>query len=87
MEWVKANVPYNASAYHGGYIQGCEGIVGYAWLFPKPGVYSGDLIPQGWCKKASKGEMESGDIMVWPGHHQLLFDGWASSDKSVYWAI
>ena len=54
MEWVKANVPYNASAYHGGYIQGCEGIVGYAWLFPKPGVYSGDLIPQGWCKKATK---------------------------------
>jgi len=23
--------------------------------------------------------------MVCPGHHQLLFDGWATSDK--YWAI
>lgn len=30
MEWVNAHIPYNASAYHGGYIQGCEGIVGYA---------------------------------------------------------
>jgi len=43
------------------------------------------LIPQGWCKKVSKDKLEKGDIMVCPGHHQLLFDGWASGNN--YWAI
>jgi hypothetical protein len=41
MEWVKDGVPYNKNAYHQGYVQGCEGIVGYGWNFPKPGIYSG----------------------------------------------
>lgn len=31
MEWVNAHIPYNANAYHDGYVQGCMGIVGYAW--------------------------------------------------------
>lgn len=26
-----------------GYIQGCMGIVGYAWQFPQPGIASGSL--------------------------------------------
>ena len=87
MEWVHDHVPYDASKYHGGYIQGCEGIVGYAWLFPKPGVYSGDLIPSGYCTKTTKANMAMGDIMVCPGHHQLLIDSWVDPNKSEYWAI
>ena len=78
MEWVKDNVSDNASLKHDGYVQGCEGPVGYAWQFPKPGVYSGDLIPQGWCRKIGKDQLQKGDILVCPGKHQLLFDGWAA---------
>ena len=86
MEWVKANIPYDANKYHDGYVQGCMGIVGYAWLFPKPGVYSGDLVGN-YCKKVTKNDMESGDIMVNPGTHELLFHSWAKTDKSEYVAI
>jgi hypothetical protein len=81
MEWVNAHVPYNANAYHDGYVQGCMGIVGYAWLFPKPGVYSGDLVGN-YCKKTTKDSLTMGDIMVNPGTHELLFHSWANSGKT-----
>jgi hypothetical protein len=86
MEWVHDHIPYDAGSYHNGYVQGCMGIVGYAWQFPKPGVYSGDLEGN-YCKKVNKDKMEKGDIMVNPGTHELLFDGWAKSDQSEYFAI
>lgn len=55
MEWVNAHVPYDASSTHNGYVQGCSGLVGYAWQFPKPGgAPSYDLIPGGYCKQISK---------------------------------
>lgn len=53
MEWVNAHIPYDANKYTDGYVQGCMGIVGYAWLFPKPGVYSGDLANTV-CKRTTK---------------------------------
>jgi hypothetical protein len=81
MEWVNANIPYDANKYHDGYVQGCMGIVGYAWQFPKPGVYSGDLVGN-YCKRTNKDGMEKGDIMVNPGTHELLFDAWANSGKT-----
>lgn len=68
MEWVNAHVPYDANKYHDGYVQGCMGIVGYAWQFPKPGVYSGDLVGN-YCHKVTKNDMVMGDIMVNPGAH------------------
>jgi hypothetical protein len=68
MEWVNAHVPYDANAYHGGYVQGCMGIVGYAWQFPKPGVYSGDLVGH-YCDKIGKSSLAMGDILVNPGTH------------------
>lgn len=68
MEWVNAHVPYNANAYRDGYVQGCMGIVGYAWQFPKPGVYSGNLVGH-YCEKVTKANMEMGDIMVNPEAH------------------
>lgn len=56
MEWVDQHVPYDANKYKDGYVQGCMGIVGYAWLFPKPGVYSGDLANTV-CKRITKKEL------------------------------
>lgn len=88
MEWVNAHVPYDASSTHNGYVQGCSGLVGYAWQFPKPGgAASSELIPGGYCKQISKNELQMGDIMVCPGTHELLFHSWANSDKSSYWGI
>lgn len=87
MEWVKDKIPYDANKYHQGYVQGCMGLVGYAWQFPKPGVYSGDLIHGGYCKAISKDKMTLGDIMVCPGTHQLLFHSWTDSKQNYYWGI
>ncbi len=53
MEWVNKHVPYDANKYTDGYVQGCMGIVGYAWQFPKPGVYSGSLVGN-YCTKTTK---------------------------------
>lgn len=86
MEWVHAHVPYDANKYTDGYVQGCMGIVGYAWLFPKPGVYSGNLIGN-YCTKITKNELAEGDILVNPAAHELLFHSWSDSSKSHYWPI
>ncbi len=37
MEWVRDKVAYDASKTHNGYVQGCSGMVGYAWDYPRPG--------------------------------------------------
>lgn len=87
MAWVSAHIPYNASAYHHGYIQGCEGLVGDAWQFPTPGIPSWDLIPQGYCTQTTKDQLEKGDILTCPHQHELLFDGWVDSSKSRYYGI
>ena len=86
MEWVNAHIPYNASAYHNGYVQGCQGIVGYAWLFPTPGIPAGHLIGT-YCSKVAKEGLLMGDIMTNPEAHELLFHSWADSSKSHYWAL
>lgn len=68
MAWVNSHIPYNASAYHNGYVQGCQGIVGDAWQFPKPGISASHLIG-GYCEKVTKNSLLMGDIMVNPDAH------------------
>ena len=43
MDWVNRHIGYDANKKTDGYIQGCMGIVGYAWQFPQPGIASGSL--------------------------------------------
>ena len=53
-EWVRDGVPYNDGKQHDGYVQGCSGMVGYAWDYPKPGgISSGQIIPSGACTQLS----------------------------------
>lgn len=66
MEWVNARVPYDKNRKYKDYYMVCEGIVGYGWKFPAPGVYSGDLIPKGYCKQVGKAELVNGDLLVCP---------------------
>ena len=88
-EWVRDKVPYDGSKNHDGYVQGCSGMVGYAWDYPKAGgIQSGNLIPSGACTQLSnKSDLQSGDLLTCPGVHELLFDGWTDSSKSTYWGI
>lgn len=87
MEWVNSRVPYDKNRDYNGYVMGCEGIVGYGWKFPKPGVPSWELIPKGYCKQISKSELANGDLLVCPNEHQLIFNGWANAEKSSYFGI
>lgn len=87
MEWVNAHVPYDKNNKYKEYVMGCEGIVGYGWQFPKPGIPSWDLIPKGYCRQVSKNELEKGDILVCPNEHELLFESWANSDRTSYYGI
>jgi hypothetical protein len=68
MEWVNAHVPYDASKYRSGYVQGCQGIVGYAWQFPTPGIPAGHLLGP-YCRQVTKNDMEMADIMTNPEAH------------------
>lgn len=87
MEWVNAHIPYDSSSKYKNYIQGCEGLVGYAWQFPTPGIPSWDLIPQGYCAQISKDQLQVGDIITCPHTHELLFDGWVDGTKQRYYGI
>lgn len=62
------------------------GIVGYAWLFPQPGISSDNLIPN-YCQQTTKDELFMGDIIVNPGVNQLMWNSWADTAKTTYWGI
>jgi hypothetical protein len=70
-EWVRDGVPYDGGKQHNGYVQGCSGMVGYAWDYPKPGgIASGELIPSGACTKLTgKADLQIGDLLTCPGVH------------------
>ncbi len=87
MEWVNAHVPYDKTGKYKEYIMGCEGLVGYGWQFPKPGVASWDLVPQGYCRQVDKNSLEKGDILTCPHVHELLFESWVDSSRTSYWGI
>ncbi|WP_163508909.1 hypothetical protein [Fodinicola acaciae] len=84
--WFARNVPYSQSATATDpdgahtYRTDCSGFVSMAWHLAKTGLGSPTTVslPE-YATKISKANLKPGDILDDPGHHTVLFAGWADS--------
>lgn len=82
--WLNPPVPYSKTATHDGYRADCSGYVSMAWNLGGPGDTTSTLPNK--CTKISKSDLQSGDILLNPGDHTLIFDKWADSSQGNYMA-
>lgn len=79
--WVDARVPYSQEAWRRGYRTDCSGFVSMAWGLDESFVtWSLPTL----ARPISKSALLPGDIIVNPGHHVVLFGGWANSRHTAY---
>jgi hypothetical protein len=86
--WLNPCVPYSTSSYHIGvdgikYRQDCSGYVSMAWQLGSSQTTS---TLASYSTKISKSDLQSGDILLNAGDHVLIFDKWADSGKTKYYA-
>ena len=81
--WLHPPVAYSQTSYHNGYRQDCSGYVSMAWVLGNSETTSS--LPNK-CMKISKSDLQSGDILLNPGSHTLIFDKWTDSSKTNYWS-
>ena len=73
-----------------GYRSDCSGFISYMWDIPltdKGGLAS--LRTADWFKYSkpiAKNELRSGDAILLPGKHVIMFDKWANKEHDSYWA-
>lgn len=73
-----------------GYRSDCSGFISYMWNIPltdKGGLAS--LRTADWFKYSkpiSKEILHSGDAILLPGKHVIMFDKWADDKRDTYWA-
>lgn len=82
--WVDRGISYSQSTTYQGYRMDCSGYVSMAWGLTKPG-YTTYTMPQVGTY-ISKSSLRQGDAMLNSSSHVLLFDKWADSAHSYYWA-
>ncbi|MEI2774725.1 MAG: hypothetical protein V9G19_01905 [Tetrasphaera sp.] len=82
--WVDRGVGYSQSSTYQGYRMDCSGYVSMAWGLTKPGYTTYTMPSIG--RYISKSDLRRGDAMLNSSFHVLLFDKWANSAKTYYWA-
>lgn len=80
--WVANKVPYNQDGTYQGYREDCSGYVSMAWELSKPGLTTRTLGTV--SHSISKGDLQSGDILLNAAEHVVIFGGWADSSHSQY---
>jgi len=73
MEWVNAHVPYSQTGSHEGYRTDCSGFASCAWKLAKPGITTGQFVPNKVCVQTTKDKLERGDLILAPNHHVAIF--------------
>ncbi|YAL83070.1 peptidase inhibitor family I36 protein [Dermacoccaceae bacterium W4C1] len=81
--WVAAGVGYSQTSTYQGYRKDCSGYVSMAWGLSKPGLTTYTMPKVG--SYIGKGSLKRGDALLAPGH-VTMFDKWANSAKTEYWA-
>lgn len=96
--WLTANngkpVPYSqVSNWKDGYRQDCSGFVSMAYAYGKPGLNTVGLADSSVSTRfTSKNNLRKGDTIIDPNgtstsRHVVLFEKWANSAKTQYWAV
>lgn len=85
--WVDSRVRYSQSAYYsnkyGKYRTDCSGFISEMWALKSS--YTTRTLPS-ISTVITKGQLTAGDILNAPGYHGLMFEKWADSAKTQYWA-
>ncbi|MGW1012904.1 VCBS repeat-containing protein, partial [Streptomyces termitum] len=85
--WVGKGLDYSWTNYYKGYRMDCSGYVSMAWGLSTSLATPG-FVP-GTAEWITKAELKAGDALLdddsGADGHIVLFEEWASSDKSSYW--
>ncbi len=82
--WVDNHITYSQTSTYQGYREDCSGYVSMAWGLTKPG-YTTYTLPQV-GSYITKSQLQPGDAMLNSSFHVLLFEKWADSAHTSYWA-
>lgn len=86
--WYDEHVQYSQNACHansyGSYRTDCSGFVSMAWALSSS--YTTSTLPNVSKKLGSKNDLQPGDILLNRGSHVVLFEKWANSAHTKYWA-
>lgn len=85
--WTDEGVPYSQTASKDGYRTDCSGFVSMAWDLPENlTTWRIPLV----AHEITKDELRPGDVLLdWTSEdkHVVIFERWASLDRSSYWAL
>ncbi|WP_242909512.1 hypothetical protein [Actinomadura terrae] len=84
-------VSYSQSDYHNGYRTDCSGFVSMALGLPKPGENTVGLTSSRYTERISMSELKKGDLVMDASgtnttRHVVIFEKWANSAHTSYWA-
>ncbi|MFC4530950.1 hypothetical protein [Sphaerisporangium dianthi] len=84
-------VPYSQNKTHGGYRTDCSGYVSMALGLAKPGPITVGLAKSAYTRRIQLSELRRGDLIIDAigsntTRHVVIFDRWANSGHSSYWA-
>lgn len=84
-------VRYSQSDYHEGYRTDCSGFVAMTLGLPKPGPNTVGLTSSRFTKRISMSELKKGDLVMDAQgtnttRHVVIFEKWANSRHTSYWA-
>lgn len=85
-DWVNRQIPYSQSKTTDGYRQDCSGYTSMAWKSSTSGGGHTTSNMQEICTKISKSELKSGDAILHPSSHVLIFHKWIDSDNFYEYA-
>ncbi|MFP3988242.1 peptidoglycan-binding protein [Streptomyces sp. E11-3] len=93
--WLTAyngrQVPYSQGSNFRGYRQDCSGYVSMTLGLGKPGTNTVGLATHGYTNRISLKSLKPGDLLIdYDGNnytrHVVIFEKWANSSRSSYWA-
>ncbi|WP_067449784.1 hypothetical protein [Actinomadura macra] len=84
-------VPYSQTSYHNGYRTDCSGFVSMALGLPKPGENTVGLTSSRYTERITMSELKKGDLVMDAlgtntTRHVVIFEKWANSEHTAYWA-
>ncbi|MFA1551470.1 hypothetical protein [Actinomadura chokoriensis] len=84
-------VPYSQTRYHEGYRTDCSGFVSMALGLPKPGENTVGLTSSRFTERIKMSELKKGDLVMDAEgsnttRHVVIFEKWANSAHTSYWA-
>jgi len=84
-------IRYSQTSYHQGYRTDCSGFVAMTLGLPKPGPNTVGLTSSRLTERIKMSELKKGDLVMDAQgtnttRHVVLFEKWANSERTSYWA-